>query len=149
MKLVLPFILVLLCHLHPIDSRPFFGNVRWSQVHERSVPTVFKNVQGSRYGLIQAHPSRLPNLGDFDQVKTATLDFLNPKPAAPSTTLDFPLISPQDLNELNRDISQDVKAHHDNAAEPELTQEEEDFLLKSLAEGLNLHNDFEKLLYPR
>jgi len=173
MKLVLALIVLFVLHHHLVVSRPYMGpNGIWSNIHQRStVPTIFKSIQGSRFGIAPRHrfnfntrfyplEEQLKDTSGSDDLVNETEAFLNNP-----LIYNFP---PKSYHQVPRQKSPKIKSHNSNSyydniipvsrniftttttpPPPIFDMDDEEFLLKQLEDGFNLHNDFKKLLYPR
>jgi len=166
MRLILALIVLFVLHHHLVVSRPYMGpNGIWSNIRQRStVPTIFKSIQGSRFGIAPRHrfnfntrfyPLEDQQVSDSDDLVNETEAFLNTP-----LIYDFP---PKTYHQVPRQKSK-IKSHsyYDSIPSrnifttttttpppPIFDMDDEEFLLKQLEHGFNLHNDFKKLLYPR
>lgn len=165
MRLILALIILFVLHHHLVVSRPYMGPNyslgphMWSNIRQRStVPTVYKTIQGSRYRTAPAPKHRfnfntrifaLEDQQPNDIVKE-TEAFLNNQPS-----YDFFPKLPKQNNKLNtfdkfsKYFEKSPSRSTTTPPPPIISMEDEEFLLRHLEEGFDLHRDFEKLLYPR
>jgi len=140
----------------------------WSNIRQRStVPTVFKSVKGSRFGRsghrFNYSPVRPvipleafePDTKSEDELMKETEAFLN-------NPLSFDLLSSGNYQNVPKHNQDKIKGHSyfgkgvvpqrattTTQPPPLFSQEDEEFLLRQLEHGFDLHSDFSKLLYPR
>jgi len=165
MRLILALIILFYLHHHLVVSRPYMGPNysphMWSNIRQRStVPTVYKTIQGSRYRVAPKHRFNF-NTGFYaleDQQDTSSSNdivketeaFLNNHPS-----YDFFPKVPRQNNKVNtfgkfsKYFEKSPSRSTTTPPPPIISMEDEEFLLRHLEDGFDLHTDFEKLLYPR
>jgi len=169
MRLILLALIILFAlHHHLVSSRPYMGlnydpNI-WSNIRQRStVPTVFKTVKGSRFGRSghRFNLSPVIPLEDFhDTNSMSPEDFVKETESFLNNPLNYDLFSagsyqiPRQNDKVKSHTyfgkgAIPVKTTTTTQQPPIFSQEDEEFLLKQLEHGFDLHNDFRKLLYPR
>jgi len=170
MRLFLALIILFALHHHLVASRPFLGlnygsRNMWSNIRQRStVPTVFKSVKGSRFGR-SGHRFNYspvipleafePDTKSEDELVKETEAFLN-------NPLNYDLFSSGSYRNIPSHNQDKIKGHSyfgkgivpistttTTQLPPLFSQEDEEFLLRQLEHGFDLHSDFTKLLYPR
>jgi len=164
MRLILALIVLFVLHHHLVVSRPYMGPNysphMWSNIRQRStVPTVYKTIPGSRFRVAPKHRfnfnTRIYSLEDqqdtTNDIVKQTEAFLNNRPSYDF----FPKAPKQNhksnsFGKISRYFEKVPNSRSTTTPQPPIISlEDEEFLLKHLEDGFNIHRDFEKLLYPR